>query len=69
MKARRGQWPPAPAGAPSVLEVSDLAVGGLDGVDLSIRAGEVVGLAGLLGSGRSTLLSAIFGLYELPVAW
>ena len=34
-------------------------------VSLSIRAGEVVGLAGLLGSGRTELAKAIFGLYPI----
>jgi ribose transport system ATP-binding protein len=42
--------------------VEDLSIGPLRGLDLEVAAGEVVGLCGLLGSGRSTLLSTIFGL-------
>lgn len=34
----------------------------VDNVTLSVRAGEIVGLGGALGSGRTELLSAIFGL-------
>jgi ribose transport system ATP-binding protein len=45
------------------LTVTDLHVTpSLNGVSLTARAGEVVGIMGLLGSGRSSLLSAIFGL-------
>lgn len=49
-------------GAP-VLEIEDLQLAPkLAGVSLSLRAGEVLGLAGLLGSGRSELLRAIMGI-------
>jgi ribose transport system ATP-binding protein len=34
-------------------------------VSLTLRAGEVVGIAGLVGSGRSELLEAIFGIRPL----
>lgn len=52
--------PPVPGGA-TVLDVRNLAAGPLQDIDLRISAGEVVGVAGLLGSGRSELLRAIFG--------
>ena len=51
----------AEAGGP-VLELRRLASPGrLDPVSLTLRAGEVVGVAGFLGSGRSELLHAAFG--------
>jgi ribose transport system ATP-binding protein len=43
------------------LRVSGLAGGPLRGVDLEARMGEIVGIAGLVGSGRSTLLRMLFG--------
>jgi ribose transport system ATP-binding protein len=44
------------------LQIRSLASPGkLASTDLTVRAGEVVGLAGMLGSGRSELLHAIFG--------
>ena len=46
----------------SVLEVRDLETeSGVKASSLSVRAGEIVGLAGLVGSGRTELVRAIFG--------
>jgi ABC-type sugar transport system ATPase subunit len=44
------------------LELRDAGNGYVDGVDLTLRAGEVVGIAGLQGSGRTELLEAVFGV-------
>jgi len=48
-------------GADVVLSVQGLHGGPLRGVDLEVRRGEIVGVAGLVGSGRSSLLRAAFG--------
>lgn len=45
-----------------VLEVDSLSVGRVRDVSLQVRSGEIVGLGGLVGSGRSTVLEAIYGL-------
>jgi ribose transport system ATP-binding protein len=48
--------------APSLLEVEGLdSPGRISNVSFTVHEGEVVGLAGLLGSGRSEILHAIFG--------
>jgi ribose transport system ATP-binding protein len=45
-----------------VLEVRGLAAEtGISDIDLAVRAGEIVGLSGLVGSGRSEVARAIFG--------
>ncbi|MBX3281054.1 MAG: xylose ABC transporter ATP-binding protein [Acidobacteria bacterium] len=36
----------------------------VDDVSFNVRAGEVLGIAGLMGAGRSELLSAIFGAWQ-----
>ena len=46
-----------------VIEVSHLSGGPLRDVSFGLRKGEVLGIAGLLGSGRSELLKMLFGAY------
>jgi ABC-type sugar transport system ATPase subunit len=54
---RRGEQP-----AREVLRVEGLSRAGiLRDIDLSVRSGEIVGLAGLRGAGRTELARAIFG--------
>ena len=49
-----------------VFKATGLATAGqFEGIDLEIRAGEIVGLAGLMGAGRSEVIRAIFGLDKL----
>ena len=57
--------PPAPLrpDAPVILEVEGLGkAGAFADVSFALRAGEVLGIAGLLGSGRTSLAKALFGL-------
>jgi rhamnose transport system ATP-binding protein len=57
---------PPPEGAPSevVLGLRDLGcqASGVSGVTFDLRAGEVLGLAGLVGAGRTELARVLFGL-------
>jgi ribose transport system ATP-binding protein len=52
---------PAAASEVPALEVNDLWAGPLRGISFAVAPGEVVGLAGLTGSGRETALSSVFG--------
>lgn len=61
---------PAAADSPVRLQVEGISVahGGrtlLDGVSFSVRAGEIVGLAGVEGNGQVPLVQAILGLIDV----
>jgi ribose transport system ATP-binding protein len=55
---------PAPARENVRLRLDGVGVGGgrMSGVSLSVHAGEIVGIAGLIGSGRSHLVKAVYGI-------
>ncbi|MCC9306511.1 sugar ABC transporter ATP-binding protein [Kitasatospora sp. RB6PN24] len=53
--------PPASRTDRTVLVARSLTADGLGPVDLELKAGEIVGVAGLMGSGRSRLLHTIMG--------
>ncbi|MBV9333871.1 MAG: sugar ABC transporter ATP-binding protein [Candidatus Eremiobacteraeota bacterium] len=62
------ELPPVPADAPVRLEVRGLGREGIvSDVSFSVRAGEIVGLAGLIGAGRTEILRAIAGA-DAPIA-
>ena len=52
-------------GTDVVLDVAGLRGGPLSGVNLTVNSGEIVGIAGLVGSGRTTLLQSIFGVVPM----
>src|SRR5262245_56790451 len=73
----RGELLPVAADAPELLRVENLSVEDRDrpatgcrrvsNVSFSLRRGEILGLAGLIGAGRTDLLLALTGALERPV--
>jgi len=54
---------PLETDASVLLEVKDLTrAGDFDDINISLRKGEILGITGLLGSGRSEIAEAIFGI-------
>ncbi len=68
-KSYKDMWPvsaPTQSNAPVALEVRNLRCGRrVRGVSFSIRQGEVLGLAGLVGSGRTEIARCLFGV-DIP---
>lgn len=59
---RKGRPAELPPGRDVVLDVRGFSrVGAFSDISFSLRAGEILGIAGLLGSGRTELLRALFG--------
>ena len=67
--ADKGQFPPLPTvdqGAEPLLVVSGATTkGAFEDISFTIRPGEIVGLSGLVGAGRSELAHAIYGAGRL----
>lgn len=56
-------YSPASISADPVLEVEGLTLGGsYSDVDFTLRGGEILGITGLLGSGRTELVQTLFGV-------
>ena len=52
-----------PTAAKPLMEVKGLSkAGAFEGIDFELRTGEVLGITGLLGSGRTSVAKALFGL-------
>jgi simple sugar transport system ATP-binding protein len=55
--------PEVPQNAPAILQVQQLSSPGqFKNVSFEVKAGEILGLTGLLGSGRSEIAEALFGM-------
>lgn len=59
---------PLPRDAAAVLEVENLSLPGVfEGVSFALKHGEILGLTGLLGSGRGEIAEALFGAVPAEV--
>ena len=52
---------PAKVGQP-ILEVKDFSAGMVQDINFTLNSGEIVGIAGLMGAGRTELVRALFGV-------
>jgi ABC-type sugar transport system ATPase subunit len=62
VQIQRGTLPPPDEGKPPVLELAGLSTRKLRDISFRLRPGEILGVAGLVASGRSELGRALFGL-------
>jgi ABC-type sugar transport system ATPase subunit len=49
----------------TVMEVNNLKADGFEDISFKLRKGEILGIFGLLGSGRSSLVKALFGANKI----
>ena len=61
-KLERNERPQRPQQAATVLKVENLVTRFLSNISFELRAGEVLGVAGLMGAGRSELGATLFGM-------
>ena len=58
--------PEVPKDSPSVLKVESLSASGqFKNISFDVKAGEILGITGLLGSGRSEIAEALFGMCQV----
>ena len=61
------EYPPRPdCAGETILEIKSMNTRKLKDVQLTLRKGEILGLVGLVGSGRTELVRALFGADKVP---
>ncbi|MBT3320038.1 MAG: sugar ABC transporter ATP-binding protein [Clostridia bacterium] len=61
----KSEKPPSSIQDDIVLQVKNLKTDKIDNVSFELKKGEILGIAGMMGSGRTEVLRAIFGLDKL----